>query len=162
MDIYNTTTGLTFDMRELAREELELEELELEELEESTLDFGGVLMSTNLLLRREEELDDLDDLDDLDEAEEEEEEEEEERRLELLLEWDLRERELLEEEEDLVPFFRPGTRMFRSFSKTFFSTVSSSWLMVITLMIFSAAFSPIWISISIFSITGPLAASKWY
>ena len=92
-------------------------ELELEEL----LDLLA-LRSTILLVRREE----LD--------------EEEERLLELL---DLRELELLEEEEDLVAFFRPGTRIFLSFSKTFLSsTVSSSWLLLITLMIFSAAFSP--------------------
>ena len=88
-------------------------ELELEELE-ALLDLLA-LRSTILLARREEELD-----------------EEEERLL-----------ELLEEEEDLVAFFRPGTRIFLSFSKTFLSsTVSSSWLLLITLMIFSAAFSP--------------------
>ena len=96
------------------------------------------------------------------EEEEEEEDEEEERLLELLLELDLRELELLEEEEALVAFLRPGTRIFLSFSKTFLSsTVSSSWLLLITLMIFSTAFSPTWISTSIFSITGPAAGGKW-
>jgi len=126
-----------------------MRELELEELEESTLDWelelllellltllDFLLRETFLLRRREDELDDWD-------------EEEDEMRelnlelLELLLDWDLRERELLDEEEDLVVFFRPGTRIFLSFSKTFFaSMVSSSWLMLITLMIFSAAISP--------------------
>lgn len=102
---------------------------------------GSTFDMRELLERREEEL--------------------EERLLELLLELDLRELELLEEEEDLVAFFRTGTRIFLSFSKTFFSSaVSSSWLLLITLMIFSTAFSPTWTSTSIFSITGPAAGGK--
>lgn len=88
-------------------------------------------MSTVLLWRREEALEE-----DTDEAEE----------LELdLLERELRERELLEleEEEEEVLFFRPGTRIFLSFIRTFLSSIiSSSSLRLTTLMIFSAAVFP--------------------
>lgn len=145
---------LTLD-RELDLEELELERLLdltderlLEALLERTLEeldrllealllslFDALLLrvatSTILLRWREEELEE-----DLDDAEELE------RSLELeLLERELRERELLELEE--VLFFRPGTRIFLSFIRTFLSSrISSSSLRLITLMIFSAAFSP--------------------
>lgn len=69
------------------------------------------------------------------------------------------ERELLELEEDLVPFFRPGTRIFLSFNRTVFpSGASSSSLKVITFMIFSAAFGPTCTSISSLSIAAPEAA----
>ena len=108
----------------------------------------GATMSTILLLLREEELEE--DLDDTDED-----------KLDLeLLERELEERELLELEEAVL-FFRPGTRIFLSFISTFPSSrISSSSLTLITLTIFSAAFSPTWISISIFSMTGPAAATK--
>ena len=50
--------------------------------------------------------------------------------------------ELLELEDDLVLFFRPGTKIFWSFRRTLSSWIISSSLMLITLIIFSAAFSP--------------------
>lgn len=81
-----------------------------------------------------------------------EEEEDLERRLE---------RELLELQEDLVLFFRPGTRIFLSFNRADFpSGASSSSVMVMTLIIFSAALGPTCTSISTFSMTGPESAQK--
>ena len=84
-----------------------------------------------MLLGSEEELEedldeDLDEDEELDEADDE--------RLE---------RELLELDEDDDLFVRPGTKISLSFIRTFLSSItSSSSLMLITLMIFSAAFSP--------------------
>lgn len=110
---------------ELNLEELELDELD-DRLEERRLDWlleelltlldaflSGALMSTTLLVRREEEL---------------EEDETEEDMLEReLLERELRERELLLELEEVdVLFFRPGTRIFLSFIRTFLSSIISS------------------------------------
>lgn len=60
-----------------------------------------------------------------------------------LLELELLERELLELEEVAVAFFRPGTRIFLSFNRTFLSSkTSSSSLRLMTFMTFSAALSP--------------------
>lgn len=82
------------------------------------------------------------------------------RREDQLLDLELRERELLELEELVA--FRPGIRIFLSFIITVLSwRISSSSLTLITLMIFSAALSPNWISISALSMMGPAAASKW-
>lgn len=101
--------------------EPELEEPQLNRLLEELLELFitlliGAIPSTNLVVRREEELEE---------------------------ELGLLERELLELEETAVLFFRPGTRIFLSFIRTFLSSrISSSSLMLITLRIFSAALSP--------------------
>lgn len=109
-------------------------ELVLEELLEELLDdfFGLISMRSTrsiiILVRREEELEEL--------SEEEALERE-------LLELELVDRELLELDETDVLFFRPGSRIFFSFIKTFLSSRgSSSSLRLITLMSLSAAFSP--------------------
>ena len=94
--------------------------LEMRDLEERLLDEDLELTLERLRLERE-----------LDAREEDDED------FELTL-------ELLELEEDLVLFFRPGTNIFLSFRRTVLSSwISSSSLMLITLIIFSAALSPI-------------------
>lgn len=61
-----------------------------------------------------------------------------------LLELELDEEELEELEEDDVVFLRPGASIFLIFKRTFLSSrASSSSLMSIALIIFSAALSPI-------------------
>lgn len=60
-----------------------------------------------------------------------------------LLELELDEEELEELEEDDVVFLRPGVSIFLIFKRTFLSSrASSSSLMSIALIIFSAALSP--------------------
>lgn len=60
-----------------------------------------------------------------------------------LLELELDEEELEELEEDDVVFLRPGASIFLIFKRTFLSSrASSSALMSIALIIFSAALSP--------------------
>lgn len=117
----------------------------LEELLDDLFDVllrGSARSNTLLLFREEEELEEV--LEELDEER---------------LERELLELELLELEcKAFVLFLGAGARIFFSFIRTFLSSrISSSSLKLTALMIFSAAFSPIWISISILSMDGPAA-----